>query len=159
MRNTNEPLDPTDGYSDAPDDTGYQFSGGGTGHKAVRSLARETDEVLESVNGPYTRAGQPATPPSDADDTVEREGTQTEPALTKIADAAKDIKELDEKRPNFPGEHLIVFTAGILLLWGAGKRRSALSRMIMTAAGGALVGRAASGRGGVAKVAGFLSRK
>lgn len=69
------------------------------------------------------------------------------------------LKHYDETRAGFPGEHIIVLAAGIFLLWGAGKRRSAVARMAMTAAGGALVGRAASGRGGVAKVAGLLARR
>ena len=79
--------------------------------------------------------------------------------MSQITDKAKELKRYDEQRDDFPGEHLIVFAAGLFLLWGAGKRSSALTRMAMTAAGGALMARAASGRGGVAKVAGFLSRR
>ena len=159
MPRSQEPQDMLEENSDAHQDAGYQFSGGGPGQKSVRSLARDTDEALERVNGPYTRAGQPAIPSREADHSAEHEDDGFATPASKVADAAKNLKELDEKRPNFPGEHLVVFAAGILLLWGAGKRRSALTRMVMTAAGGALVGRAASGTGGVAKVAGFLSRK
>lgn len=156
MPKPQEPQNMLEDYSDAPQDTGYQFSGGGPGQKSVRSLTRDTDDALERMSGPYTRAGQPSTPSREVEDSAQLAENEGTTAVSKVADAAK---EFDEKRPNFPGEHLIVFAAGILLLWGAGKRRSALTRMVMTAAGGVLVGRAASGTGGVAKVAGFLSRK
>lgn len=71
----------------------------------------------------------------------------------------RELKRYDEQRDNFPGEHVIVLAAGAFLLWSAGHRRSMLARMAMTAVGGALVGRAASGRGGVAKIAGLMGRR
>lgn len=71
----------------------------------------------------------------------------------------RELKRYDERRDDFPGEHIIVLAAGAFLIWSAGRRRSMLTRMAMTAVGGALVGRAASGRGGVAKIAGLMGRR
>jgi len=42
----------------------------------------------------------------------------------------------------------------VLLLLAAGRSRSFLMRIVAGAAGGALIGRAASGTGGIAKLAG-----
>lgn len=59
-------------------------------------------------------------------------------------------------RPDFPGEHVAVLAAGLLLLMAAGRGRSLLMRTLVGAAGTALIGRAASGTGGVAKLAAVL---
>lgn len=159
-----EDPDTPEEFPDAHHAAGYQFSGGRLGHKSIRSLGQETDAALENLNGPYNRAGQPALPRREGDDTnaaefAERANSNVAAPMSKVTDTAKALKRYDETRANFPGEHLIVLAAGLLVLWGAGKRRSALTRMVMTAAGGALIGRAASGEGGVAKVAGFLSKR
>ena len=66
------------------------------------------------------------------------------------------IKQVDAARADYPGEHLIVLGAGVLLLLAAGRSRSFLMRIAAGAAGGALIGRAASGTGGIAKLAGAL---
>jgi len=66
------------------------------------------------------------------------------------------VKKMDAQRPDFPGEHLAVLGAGILLLLTAGRGRSLGRRVLAGAAGGALVGRAASGTGGLARVARLL---
>lgn len=66
------------------------------------------------------------------------------------------IKQVDAERADYPGEHLVVLGAGVLLLLAAGRSRSFLMRMVAGAAGGALIGRAASGTGGIAKLAGVL---
>lgn len=63
------------------------------------------------------------------------------------------IKKMDARRPGIPGEHLAVLGAGLLLLLKAGSSRSLMRRVL---AGGALVGRAASGTGGLARVAQVL---
>ncbi|MDQ8018078.1 MAG: hypothetical protein AAGD03_13985 [Bordetella sp.] len=63
------------------------------------------------------------------------------------------LKEADAKRPDFPGEHAIVLGVGVLLLLSAGRSRSVIGKLAKAAAGGALVGRAASGTGGVARLA------
>lgn len=66
------------------------------------------------------------------------------------------VKKMDAQRPDFPGEHLAVLGAGVLLLLTAGRSRSLGRRVLAGAAGGALVGRAASGTGGLARVARLL---
>ena len=63
------------------------------------------------------------------------------------------IKKKDAQRPGLPGEHLAVLGAGVLLLMTLGRSRSLPKRVLAGAAGGALVGRAASGTGGLARVA------
>ncbi len=68
------------------------------------------------------------------------------------------LKEADARRPDFPGEHVAVLAAGLLLLMAAGRGRSFLMRTLVGAAGTALIGRAASGTGGVAKLASVLGR-
>ncbi|NYT45386.1 hypothetical protein H0A64_11180 [Alcaligenaceae bacterium] len=84
---------------------------------------------------------------------------------TKVSSLAEDatstvreVKELDERRPDFPGEHLFVLAAGSLLLLAGAKSQSMLGRGIMMGLGTALIGRAASGRGGVARVASALTK-
>lgn len=67
------------------------------------------------------------------------------------------LKEADAKRPDFPGEHAIVLGVGVLLLLSSGRSRSFIGKLAKAAAGGALIGRAASGTGGVARVAQAVS--
>ena len=69
----------------------------------------------------------------------------------------KSIKEADEQRDDFPGEHLIVLGTGLLLLWAAARSRSTLGRILAGAAGSAAIGRAASGTGGIARLARILN--
>ncbi|ARP93828.1 hypothetical protein [Bordetella genomosp. 13] len=68
------------------------------------------------------------------------------------------LKEIDAKRPDFPGEHLIVLGLGTMLMMRGMRNGSLLRRMLLTAAGTALVGRAASGTGGVARLARMVKR-
>lgn len=68
------------------------------------------------------------------------------------------IKEIDARRPDFPGEHLIVFGVGVLLMLTGMRSRTVLRRTVITAAGTALIGRAASGTGGIARVARIVKR-
>lgn len=70
----------------------------------------------------------------------------------------RELKEIDDRRPDFPGEHLIVFGVGMLLMFAGMRSRTALRRTLITAAGTALVGRAASGTGGIARVARIVKR-
>ena len=70
-----------------------------------------------------------------------------------IGSKIEALKKLDARRPGVPGERLAVLGAGLLLLLKAGSSRSLLRRVLGGAAGGALVGRAASGTGGLARVA------
>ncbi|KQX18898.1 hypothetical protein [Variovorax sp. Root434] len=67
-----------------------------------------------------------------------------------------DFRKVDAARADYPGEHLAVLGAGVLLLLAAGRSRSFLTRIAVGAAGGALIGRAASGTGGIARLAGAL---
>ncbi len=69
------------------------------------------------------------------------------------------LKDYDARRPDFPGEHVAVLAAGLLLLMAAGRGRSFLWRGLASVAGTALIGRAASGTGGVAKLASVLGGK
>ena len=59
------------------------------------------------------------------------------------------LKRIDDERPSFPGEHWFALGAGLWLL--TRRPESALGRLAALAAGLALVGRAASGRDGVAR--------
>jgi uncharacterized membrane protein len=61
------------------------------------------------------------------------------------------IRELDRRRPGFPGEHFIVAALGTSLL-SASRRRNGLWRLVTMAAGSALLARAASGRDGLARM-------
>lgn len=63
------------------------------------------------------------------------------------------LRAYDARRPDFPGEHLIVLGAGILCLVAGMRSRTFVRGGLFTAAGTALIGRAASGTGGVARVA------
>ncbi len=80
-------------------------------------------------------------------------------AKNSVSTTAREIGHWDKTRPDFPGEHLLVAAAGVALLLAAGRSRSPLKSMLFTAAGTAVLGRAASGRGGVARVASWLVRK
>ncbi|RYF82633.1 MAG: hypothetical protein EOO29_06365 [Comamonadaceae bacterium] len=68
------------------------------------------------------------------------------------------LREADARRPDFPGEHVVVLGLGLLMLASAARSGSVLGRLTKAAIGGALVGRAASGTGGVAKLAVQASR-
>ncbi|MEO8248093.1 MAG: hypothetical protein ABI589_01880 [Burkholderiales bacterium] len=72
-------------------------------------------------------------------------------ALTKL-------KELDEERPNVPGEHGLALAAGLALIFLTRNRKSVFTRTVSRAAGAAVVARAATGREGLAaKVGRMLS--
>lgn len=68
------------------------------------------------------------------------------------------VKKFDENRRDFPGEHLVVFGLGALLMIAGMRSRTLLRGGLMTAVGTALIGRAASGTGGVAKMARMMKR-
>lgn len=65
----------------------------------------------------------------------------------------QELKAIDAARPDFPGEHLLVFGLGAWLLVAGMRGSTVLRRALFTAAGTALIGRAASGTGGIARVA------
>lgn len=66
------------------------------------------------------------------------------------------LKRYDEMRPGIPGEHWLALAAGLGLWWVTRNRRSVVARTLGMAAATALVGRAASGRDGLAKVLRWL---
>ena len=68
----------------------------------------------------------------------------------------QQIKDYDQKRASFPGEHLLVFGAGLALLLASGRSRSLLKRAAGSALGSALLYRAASGRDGLSQALRFL---
>lgn len=69
----------------------------------------------------------------------------------------KDIRQWDEARPGFVGEHWLVLGAGLLAMRQAKRSHSTVGRLVGTAVGTAQLARAATGRGGVAGVAGKLA--
>jgi len=75
-------------------------------------------------------------------------------SVMRLKQTIDKFKQVDAARADYPGEHLIVLGVGVLLLLAAGRSRSFLMRIAAGAAGGALIGRAASGTGGIAKLAG-----
>lgn len=81
------------------------------------------------------------------------------PSLTRDATSAlKRLRSVDERRSDFPGEHLIVFALGAWMLIAGMRSRTVVRRGLMTAAGTALIGRAASGTGGISRLARALRR-
>ena len=81
---------------------------------------------------------------------------QNEPIIPTKIPTLKQVKEFDENRPSFPGEHLLVLGAGIAVLMASRSSRSFLVRTAGSTLGSALLYRAASGRDGLSKVLRFL---
>ncbi|MDM0044793.1 hypothetical protein QTH91_09890 [Variovorax dokdonensis] len=77
--------------------------------------------------------------------------------MDKASTWIRSIRDADASRPDFPGEHIIVLGVGLALMAVAGSRnRSLLGRALIGAVAGAFIGRAASGSGGVARIASLL---
>ncbi len=68
------------------------------------------------------------------------------------SETLEELKQYDESRDDFPGEHWIVLAAGLGVWYLTSKHSSAVVKMVGVAAATALIGRAASGRNGLAKV-------
>lgn len=83
---------------------------------------------------------------------------ETSRAEARSPSLLRQLRDIDARRPDFPGEHLIVLGVGVLLMLAGMRSRTLLRRTVITAAGTALVGRAASGTGGVARVARVVKR-
>lgn len=98
-------------------------------------------------------------PRNAAESTVNKAIEKTHQATDVVGRSVREVQEWDRTRPDFPGEHLIVAAVGFGLLIAAGRARTPLKSMLLTAAGTAALGRAASGRGGVARIASWLVRK
>ena len=77
-------------------------------------------------------------------------------AQPSIFESAKDWRKYDVQRPSFKGEHWLTMGTGLALLLAARRSRSPITRKLGSAAGGALLLRAASGRDGVAKLLRYL---
>ena len=71
-------------------------------------------------------------------------------------DLFRKVKQFDERRPGFPGEHWLVLGAGAALLLASRRSRSPLRRTMGSALGSALLYRSASGRDGLTKLLRFL---
>lgn len=71
----------------------------------------------------------------------------------------KNLKQWDDQRPGFAGEHWLVLGAGLLAMRQAKRSNSTLGRLVGGAVGSALVARAASGRDGVVGVIGKLASR
>jgi uncharacterized membrane protein len=71
---------------------------------------------------------------------------------TRLPEPLQQLKDWDDRRPSFPGEHWLVLAAGVAVLLAARRSPSPLVRALGSAAGSALLVRAASGRDGLAKV-------
>jgi uncharacterized membrane protein len=81
---------------------------------------------------------------------------QNEPTIPTKIPTLKQVKEFDESRPGFPGEHWLVLGAGVAVLMASRRSRSFLMRTAGSTLGSALLYRAASGRDGLSKVLRFL---
>ncbi len=68
----------------------------------------------------------------------------------------QSCRDWDQRRESFPAEHWIVLGAGVALMLASRRSASPVVRALGSAAGGALLARAASGRDGVAKLAALL---
>ncbi|AEG91499.1 hypothetical protein [Ramlibacter tataouinensis] len=66
------------------------------------------------------------------------------------------LKRYDDMRPGIPGEHWLTLAAGLGVWWVSRSHRSPVVRTLGMVAATALVGRAASGRDGLAKVLRWL---
>ena len=73
-------------------------------------------------------------------------------SLTRLPRPLQQLKDWDDRRPSFPGEHWLVLAAGVAVLLAARRSPSPLVRALGSVAGGARLARAASGRDGLAKV-------
>ena len=63
----------------------------------------------------------------------------------------KKIKQYDDARPGFPGEHWIVLGAGVGLWLATRRHRSVIVQTLGALGAAALAARAASGREGLSK--------
>ncbi|MEC5214175.1 hypothetical protein RCH06_002737 [Polaromonas sp. CG_9.5] len=68
----------------------------------------------------------------------------------------KEIKDYDQNRPGFAGEHWLVLGAGLALLLASRRSPSFLVRTAGSVVGSALVVRAASGSEGLSKIVRYL---
>ena len=68
----------------------------------------------------------------------------------------QEIKDYDQNRPGFAGEHWLVLGAGVALLLASRRSPSFLVRTAGSVVGSALMVRAASGSEGLSKIVRYL---
>ena len=134
-------------------------------------MTNSTDNTKDAVQKAMDQAKDAAKTTIDAaQQAAQTTAVTTREATHAVRDAAKDagkttadsaqrLKKWDEQRSDFPGEHLVVAGVGLALFLMAGKSSSPLKKMLLTAVGTAALTRAASGRGGVARIASWLVNK
>lgn len=76
--------------------------------------------------------------------------------MTKLESTVQPIRNLDAARKGIPGEHWMALGAGLAAWLLTRKNSSMVIRTAGMVAGTALVGRAASGRDGLAQVVRYL---
>lgn len=72
--------------------------------------------------------------------------------LSSVLPTLQQVKDYDQKRSSFPGEHLLTLGAGLAVLLASRRSRSLVGRTAGSALGSALLYRAASGRDGLTKL-------
>ncbi len=76
--------------------------------------------------------------------------------ISKTQQQLQAARDWEQNRESFPAEHWIVLGVGVALLLASRRSTSPITRALGSAAGGALLARAASGRDGVAKLAALI---
>jgi uncharacterized membrane protein len=76
--------------------------------------------------------------------------------ISKTQQQLQSYRDWDQRRESFPAEHWIVLGVGVALFLASRRSASPVVRALGSAAGGAMLARAASGRDGVAKLVALL---
>ena len=76
--------------------------------------------------------------------------------ISRSRQQLQSCQDWDQRRESFPAEHWIVLGIGVALLIASRRSTSPVTRALGSAAGGAMLARAASGRDGVAKLVALL---
>ncbi|MES2414246.1 MAG: hypothetical protein V4614_10625 [Pseudomonadota bacterium] len=76
--------------------------------------------------------------------------------ISKTQRQIQSCRDWDKRRESFPAEHWIVLGAGVAVLLASRRSASPVVRALGSAAGGALLARAASGRDGMSKLVALL---
>lgn len=74
-------------------------------------------------------------------------------------ESLRQLREYDQNRPGFPGEHWLALGAGVALMMATRNSDSWIKRSLGLALGGALVARAASGQDGLVKLVDYLPQR
>ena len=76
--------------------------------------------------------------------------------ISKTQQQIQAARDWEQKRESFPAEHWIVLGVGVAVLLASRRSASPVVRALGSAAGGAMLARAASGRDGVARLVALL---